>query len=155
MPRLTAVAFALMTGIAAHANAQRAHGGHSGGSHISTHAGSAHVRIHDATPRAPTAHAPHISRDRSSARVAVPHTPRIHEPKTPGARDSRGRLERSAKAKDDFMRSTGHAHGWPGHVVDHIVPLGCGGADAPSNMQWQTTAEARAKDKTERKGCGR
>lgn len=26
----------------------------------------------------------------------------------------------------------------------------CGGADAPGNMQWQTTAAGKAKDKTER-----
>ena len=51
------------------------------------------------------------------------------------------------------MRQTGHPHGWPGHVVDHKVPLACGGADAPSNMQWQTTGEAKAKDKVERQGC--
>ncbi|MBZ5500143.1 MAG: HNH endonuclease [Acidobacteriia bacterium] len=38
-----------------------------------------------------------------------------------------------------------------GYVIDHIVPLAKGGADAPSNMQWQTTAEAKAKDKWERK----
>ena len=47
------------------------------------------------------------------------------------------------------MRRTGYAHGRPGYVVDHIVPLECGGADAPGNMQWQTTAAAKAKDKTE------
>jgi hypothetical protein len=40
-----------------------------------------------------------------------------------------------------------------GYVVDHIKPLACGGADAPSNMQWQTTADAKAKDKWERVGC--
>ena len=51
------------------------------------------------------------------------------------------------------MRQSGHARGWPGHVVDHVVPLACGGADTPSNMQWQTTEEAKAKDKVERKGC--
>ena len=51
------------------------------------------------------------------------------------------------------MRQTGHPHGWPGHVVDHMVPLACGGADSPSNMQWQTVDEANAKDKVERKGC--
>ena len=43
--------------------------------------------------------------------------------------------------------------GWPGHVVDDVVPLACGGADDPSNMQWQTTEEGKAKDKVERKGC--
>jgi len=53
------------------------------------------------------------------------------------------------------MRRTGHQHGWPGHVVDHRIPLACGGADAPSNMQWQTTEEAKAKDKVERQGCAR
>lgn len=41
----------------------------------------------------------------------------------------------------------------PGFVVDHVKPLACGGADHPSNMQWQTVAEAKAKDKWERKGC--
>jgi hypothetical protein len=30
--------------------------------------------------------------------------------------------------------------------IAHIVPLACGGPDAASNMQWQTVAEARAKD---------
>jgi hypothetical protein len=39
-------------------------------------------------------------------------------------------------------------------VIDHIKPLACGGADDPSNMQWQTREEAKAKDKWERKGCG-
>jgi len=37
----------------------------------------------------------------------------------------------------------------PGYVVDHVKPLECGGADAPSNMQWQTVADGKAKDKTE------
>jgi len=36
-----------------------------------------------------------------------------------------------------------------GYVVDHIKPLKRGGADRPSNMQWQTRAEAKAKDKWE------
>jgi len=30
-------------------------------------------------------------------------------------------------------------------VVDHIVPLCAGGADAPSNMQWQTVEAAKAR----------
>ena len=53
------------------------------------------------------------------------------------------------------MRRTGHPHGWPGHVVDHIVPLACGGADEPGNMQWQTVEEAKQKDTWERRGCVR
>jgi len=35
----------------------------------------------------------------------------------------------------------------------YIKPLACGGADAPSNMQWQTKEAAKAKDKWERNGC--
>jgi len=33
--------------------------------------------------------------------------------------------------------------------VDHVVPLKRGGADAPYNMQWQTTEAAKIKDRTE------
>jgi hypothetical protein len=33
--------------------------------------------------------------------------------------------------------------------VDHRVPLKRGGSDSPSNMQWQTTRDAKAKDKFE------
>jgi len=32
-----------------------------------------------------------------------------------------------------------------GYVIDHIKPLECGGADDPSNMQWRTVAEGKAK----------
>jgi 5-methylcytosine-specific restriction endonuclease McrA len=71
-------------------------------------------------------------------------------------RDSHGRIKRSAAAKDAFKRqqpcpSTGKSRGaCPGYVIDHVKPLECGGADAPSNMQWQTVAAGKAKDKTER-----
>lgn len=68
-------------------------------------------------------------------------------------RDANGRIHRSEAAKDAFMRQTGYPHGRKGYVVDHVVPLACGGADAPSNMQWQSAADAKAKDKIERKGC--
>jgi hypothetical protein len=47
------------------------------------------------------------------------------------------------------------ATGCPGYVKDHVIPLACGGPDAPSNMQWQTIRNARAKDKWETKGCAR
>ena len=65
------------------------------------------------------------------------------------ARDSRGHIARSPEAWHEFMRETGYPHGRPGYVVDHIVPLKRGGADAPSNMQWQTKADAKAKDRVE------
>ena len=74
-------------------------------------------------------------------------------------RDSKGRIKRSQSAKHDFKLlhpcpATGSTSGsCRGYVIDHIKPLACGGADSPSNMQWQTTAEGKAKDKVERKGC--
>lgn len=69
--------------------------------------------------------------------------------------------KRSHAARDAFKHAhpcpaTGKPSGaCPGYVIDHIKPLACGGADAPANMQWQTVAEARAKDKWERIGCER
>jgi hypothetical protein len=75
------------------------------------------------------------------------------------ARNSKGRIARAASARRKFQRAhpcpatgstTGACHGY---VIDHVKPLACGGADAPSNMQWQTNAAAKAKDKLERRGC--
>src|SRR5579864_4473252 len=65
------------------------------------------------------------------------------------------RYLRSRAAKKSFESQTGYPHGRPGYVVDHVIPLACGGADDPSNLQWQTVAEGKAKDKWERKGCKR
>jgi len=65
------------------------------------------------------------------------------------------RIKRSRAARHDFMSqhpcpSTRKANGrCPGYVVDHVNPLECGGADTPSNMQWQTVAARKANDKTE------
>ena len=70
-------------------------------------------------------------------------------------RDEHGRIVRSESARAAFERehpcpSTGRTRGpCPGYVVDHIRALKHGGADTPSNMQWQTVEAAKAKDKVE------
>ena len=46
-----------------------------------------------------------------------------------------------------------HAGACAGWVIDHRIALACGGADDPANMQWQTAAEAKGKDRWERRGC--
>jgi len=57
-------------------------------------------------------------------------------------------------AKTQFMRESGYRNGRPGYVVAYRKSLACGGADDISNMEWLTTAEAKAKDKADHsKGC--
>lgn len=68
-----------------------------------------------------------------------------------GQRDRHGRIKRTEHARRQFMKQTGYPHGRPGYVIDHITPLSKGGVDSPSNMQWQTKEQAKAKDKWERK----
>jgi hypothetical protein len=66
---------------------------------------------------------------------------------------------RSHQQRTAFMRlhpcpATGRTRGaCPGYVVDHVRPLCAGGPDAPQNMQWQTTAAGKAKDRIEREEC--
>jgi len=69
---------------------------------------------------------------------------------TVAARADNGRIKRSAVARKAFRKDSGYPKGRKGYVVDHVVPLECGGIDAPSNMQWQTVQEAKIKDRTER-----
>lgn len=52
-----------------------------------------------------------------------------------------------------YKRMTGHPHGWADHVVDHIIPLCAGGADAVTNMQWQLVVDAKIKDRWEKGLC--
>jgi hypothetical protein len=95
-------------------------------------------------------------RTASDKPIHVTRTPRpstssgTRQRSTVAVRDSHGRIKRSAEARNDFMKQTGYAKGRKGYVVDHVVPLECGGADAPSNMQWQTAEAAKIKDRTER-----
>lgn len=86
------------------------------------------------------------------------------------ARTGDGKIARSR----DVARSFRHQYPCPdgpdkgskkhcrNYVVDHILPRCAGGADEPSNMQWQPLAESREKDKAEvalcrwiDKACGR
>jgi hypothetical protein len=59
------------------------------------------------------------------------------------------RIARSTTARRDFQKSypcpsTGKTTGaCKGYVIDHVVPLKRGGADAPGNMQWQTVQAAK------------
>jgi len=67
--------------------------------------------------------------------------------------------KRSHVAKNDFKKqnpcpSNGNNQGpCPGYVIDHIIPIVCNGDDTPSNMQWQSISEGKAKDRWERKNC--
>ena len=69
------------------------------------------------------------------------------------------RTFRSASDKAEFKRlhpcPVAGARNGPcgGDVIDHAIPLACGGSDAPSNMQWQTIAKGNAKDRSELRGC--
>jgi hypothetical protein len=50
--------------------------------------------------------------------------------------------------------STGETRGdCKGYVIDRIIPALCGGAEEPANLQWQTLAQAKEKDRWERIGC--
>ena len=84
---------------------------------------------------------------RKSYSSTIKHQRSTHSPGV--ARDSRGKIKRSATSKREFMKETGYPNGRSGYVVDHVVPLKRGGADSPSNMQWQTKEAAKAKDKWE------
>ena len=53
---------------------------------------------------------------------------------TPAAARCYRCAHRDREAKHEFEVATGHPYGWPGHVVDHIIPLACNGEDSPRNM---------------------
>jgi hypothetical protein len=71
------------------------------------------------------------------------------------------RMHRSSVARYQFANShacpaTGQAMlPCPGYQIDHVIPLKCGGADDPSNMQWLSIHDHKAKTKREAKLCRR
>lgn len=76
------------------------------------------------------------------------------------ARDANGRIARSYAQRAAFRSEwpcpstglrAGACHGWS---VDHVIPLACGGIDAPVNMQWLPLAMKREKDAFERRIYG-
>jgi hypothetical protein len=69
----------------------------------------------------------------------------------PGQRSA---AEVLAFKRENPCPSTGQRRGaCPGHVIDHVEPLCNGGPDHRTNMQWQTVADAKAKDVHERRLC--
>lgn len=98
----------------------------------------------------------HSSAAKSSSHSASRASSHTSSRKAVGVkRDSKGKIQRDPQARASFQKShpcpsTGKSSGaCPGYVVDHVRPLKRGGADSPSNMQWQTVADAKRKDKTE------
>jgi len=71
------------------------------------------------------------------------------------------RMHRSSVARYQFANShacpaTGQSMlPCPGYQIDHVIPLKCGGADDPSNMQWLSIHDHKAKTKREAKLCRR
>ena len=80
----------------------------------------------------------------------------------PPARTGTGHIKRSSAARAMFAAwhpcpaasaPTGPCPGW---AVDHVIPLACGGCDAPTNMQWlplsiKSCAGDQCKDRWERR----
>jgi len=128
---------------------------HSTGARSSRRAGSSQVRASNHAPRSSAVRSSgshsgkgHTSTQRSNTRAS---TLGIGS----GQRDAKVRFKRDPRARAEFQRShpcpsTGKTSGaCPRYVVDHVTPLKRLGADHPSNMQWQTSQSAKAKDRTE------
>ena len=96
-----------------------------------------------------------VARSSSHSSRTSSHTHHSKSKCTTCLRDSHGKVKRNPEAKHAFRRShpcpsTGRTSGaCPGYVIDHVQALKHGGVDSPSNMQWQTTAEAKGKDRVE------
>ena len=133
--------FSVLIAIAPLAQAQAKAGGHPG----RHHSGSAHTASNSGS-NAGGSHSKG-SRSKGSHHAAGFHAGAGHPSshKAVGvALDHNGKIKRSQSAKRDFEHnqpcpSTGETSGaCAGYVIDHVRPLKRGGADAPSNMTWQT-----------------
>ena len=108
--------------------------GHGGGGH-GTRSPSSH------STRSPTHSGSHRTHSTGGS-----HSTRSHGT----SRLKRDPAQRRAFERTHSCPSTGRTSGaCPGYVVDHVMPLKRGGADRPSNMQWQTVEAAKAKDRVE------
>jgi len=133
------------SGSASHGGGYHASSGsHSGGTHSSSshpasgsHSSSSHSSSHS-----------HSSSSHSATGSHNKAPPWVH-------RDSHGKIARDPRQTEAFKKqhpcpATGKTYGpCHGYVIDHVIPLKRGGPDSPSNMQWQTTAAAKEKDKWE------
>lgn len=136
-----------------HSHSSGSHSSHASGRH--SHSEGSHNKTSHSShaPRTHTSHAKlSIPRSQHSTTQTTHHNSNYAQGVT---RDSHGKIARSQTAKNDFKKShpcpsTGKSSGaCSGYVIDHVKPLKRGGADAPSNMQWQTKEAAKQKDKTE------
>ena len=165
MGRIATAALAglIVLAIALPAGSRGGGGSHSGGSHgshsssasHSSGSSKAHASSHASTLKSHASSRPSASKSSHPNSSSHSSKPGNHQKAQGAARDSHGKIARSEKAKDDFKKShacpsTGKSSGaCPGYVIDHVKPLKRGGPDDPSNMQWQTAAAAKAKDKIE------
>jgi hypothetical protein len=62
---------------------------------------------------------------------------------------------RSASVKHQFDVSQGFKHGRKGFIVDHVCSLFNNGIDNISNMQYQTIADSKKKDRIENTPYGK
>jgi hypothetical protein len=108
-------------------------GGYSGGTHYSGGGGHYRASHSGGTRSSGTSHATHYTSTKRGSSHA-----------------KRDPAERRAFQRTHPCPSTGRTSGaCPGYVVDHVEALKRGGADSPSNMQWQTVEDAKAKDRVE------
>ena len=69
--------------------------------------------------------------------------------------------ERDARQRELFVKKYAcpvngkHQEACPGWVVGYLKPLCAGGADRIANMQWQTAATAKRKDREAQKLCAK